>query len=112
MLVALASPYTLVLVVPSLYAWLALLQVGRDRAWLADVLYGLGLLGPILALVVLTQQLDLGLRGPLYAAALVTSGTVPWPVSVALAAWVAVAAQVAALVAGRYAPLGRTSSRR
>lgn len=111
-LVAVASPYTLVFVLPSLYAWLALVQVGRDRAWLADVLYGAGLTGPVVGLVVLTQQLDLGLRGPLYAAALTTSGTVPWLVTVSFAAWLAVAAQVGALVAGRYVPLGRTSSRR
>ena len=111
-LVAVTSPYTLVFVVPSLYAWLALVQVGRDRPWLADILYGLGLLGPVIGLVVVTRQLDLGLRGPLYSASLATSGTIPWLVSVALTGWVAVAAQVGALVTGRYAPLGRRSRRR
>ena len=110
-LVALVSPYALLFLLPSLYAWLALVQVGRSRPWLADVLYGVGLIGPVIPVVVLALQLDLGLRAPLYAAALMTSGTVPWLVSVAAAGWVAVAAQAAALVAGRYAPLERRSSR-
>ncbi len=36
--------------------------------------------GPVLALVVLGEQLDLGLRAPLYAASLLTTGVVPWAV--------------------------------
>lgn len=111
-LVALANPYALTLLLPSLYAWLALVQIGRSRGWVADMLYGVGLIGPFLAIVVLAQQLHLGLRGPLYAAALLTSGTVPWLVSLALAGWVAAAAQIGALITGRYAPLTRSSSRR
>jgi hypothetical protein len=111
-LVALANPFSLVFLLPSLYAWLALVQIGRGRGWLADALFGVGLLSPLLPLVVLSQQLDLGIRAPLYGAALVTSGTVPWFVSIAFAGWFAVAAQVGALVAERYAPAGRRSSRR
>lgn len=111
-LVALVSPYTLLFVVPSLYAWLGAVQVGRNRRWLADGLFGLGLLGPLVAVVVVGRQLSLGLEAPLYAVALLTSGTVPWPVSVALAAWTAAAAQIAALVAGRYAPLEDRPRRR
>jgi hypothetical protein len=111
-LVAVASPFALVFLLPSLYAWLALVQVGRGRPWLADVLFGIGLVGPVVPIVVLSLQLDLGLRGPLYAAALMTSGTVPWLVTLAIAGWVAVAAQAGALVAGRYAPVASASSRR
>lgn len=111
-LVAVANPLALVLVLPSLYAWLAVLQLGRRRPWLADALFGVGLLGPVVVLVVLTEQLSLGLRGPLYVAALLTSGTVPWLQSLALAVWAAAAAQVAVLVAGRYAPVARSSSGR
>jgi hypothetical protein len=111
-LVAVANPIALSLVLPSLYAWLAVLQLGHRRAWLADALFGVGLLGPVVVLVVLTEQLSLGLRGPLYIAALITSGTVPWLQSLALGVWAAAAAQVAVLVAGRYAPVARSSSGR
>jgi hypothetical protein len=88
------------------------LQLGHRRPWLADALFGLGLLGPVVVLVVLTEQLSLGLRGPLYVAALLTSGTVPWLQSLALAVWAAAGAQVAVLVAGRYAPVAGSSSGR
>ena len=39
---ALVSPYGLLFVVPSLYAWLWLPQVERRSAWARDVLYGVG----------------------------------------------------------------------
>jgi hypothetical protein len=111
-LVAVVNPFALAFVLPSLYAWLALVQIGRGRPWLADALFGLGLLGPAVVVAVLAQQLELGIRAPLYAAALVTSGTVPWLVSVAVAAWFAAAGQIGALAAGRYAPASQGSRRR
>ena len=88
---------------PSLYAWLVLPQLRRAPAWVTDVAFGLGFLGPVLALVVLTEQLDLGLRAPLYAASLLTTGVVPWTATVLFAAWAAVAGLVGSLAAGRYA---------
>jgi len=107
-LIALVSPYSLVFVLPSLYAWLALPQLRRGPGWLTDVAFGVGLLGPVLALVVLAKQLDLGLRAPLYAASLLTTGVVPWGATLALLAWGAVASFVGAIAAGRYtAPSGR-----
>ena len=105
---ALVSPYTLVFLLPSLYAWLVLPQLRRGPGWLTDVTFGIGLSGPVLAVVVLAKQLDLGLRAPLYAASLLTTGVVPWGATVALAAWAAVASFVGAIAAGRYtAPSGR-----
>lgn len=111
-LVAVANAVALVFVLPSLYAWLAALQVGRRAPWLADTLFGIGFLGPVVVVVVLTEQLELGLRGPLYLAGLVTSGTMPWLQSLAVAGWAATAAQIAVLVAGRYAPVGGPSRAR
>jgi len=105
---ALVSPYTVVFLLPSLYAWLALPQLVRGPAWLTDVAFGLGLSGPVLALVVLAKDLDLGLRAPLYAASLLTTGVVPWGATLALALWAAVAGFVGAIAAGRYtAPSAR-----
>ncbi len=104
---ALVSPYGLVLVVPSLYAWLLLPQLRRSPGWLTDVVFGIGLLGPVLSLVVLAEQLGLGVRAPLYAAALVTTGVVPWASTILFAAWGAIASLVGAIAAGRYAPVSR-----
>jgi hypothetical protein len=105
---ALVSPYGLVFLLPSLYAWLLLPQLRRSPGWVTDIAFGIGLIGPVLALVVLGEQLDLGLRAPLYVASLVTTGVVPWTTTIVVAAWAAVASLVGAIAAGRYAaPSGR-----
>jgi hypothetical protein len=105
---ALVSPYGLVFLLPSLYAWLLLPQLRLSPGWVTDLAFGVGLIGPVLALVVLGEQLDLGLRAPLYAASLVTTGVVPWTTTIVLAVWAAVASLVGAIAAGRYAaPSGR-----
>jgi hypothetical protein len=108
---ALVSPYGLLFVLPSLYAWLCLPQLRRSPGWLTDVVFGLGLIGPVLSLVVVAEQLGLGVRAPLYVAALVTTGVVPWASTVAFAAWGAIASLVAAIAAGRYTPVARSSGR-
>ena len=95
---AVVNPFALVFVLPSLYAWLWLPAL-QGRGWLTDTVFGLGLLGPALCLVVLAEQLGLGARTPLYAVGLATSGTIPWALSLCGFAWAAVAGQVAALVA-------------
>ena len=100
---ALVSPYGLLFVVPSLYAWLVLPRLRRARAWLTDLAFGVGLIGPVLPVVVLAEQLELGVRAPLYAASLLTTGVVPWGSTAVLAAWAAVASFIAAIAAGRYA---------
>jgi hypothetical protein len=51
-------------------------------------------------------QLGLGLDTPLYLISLMTLGFVSWPTVLALLAWAAVASQLGALAAGRYAPVG------
>jgi hypothetical protein len=101
------SPYALLFVVPSLYAWLWLPQVARGSGWLRDCLYGAGLAGPALALVAVGTQLELGLNTPLYIVSLMTLGFVSWPTILALIAWAAVASQLGALAAGRYTPVAR-----
>ncbi len=102
------SPYALLFVVPSLYAWLWLPQIDARRGWLRDGLYGIGLVGPALAVVAVGTQLELGLNTPLYLVSLMTLGFVSWPTVLVLIAWVAVAAQLGALASGRYTPVGVT----
>ncbi len=96
---AVVNPFALVFVLPSLYAWLWLPALQRRAGWLTDTVFGLGLLGPALGLVVLAEQLGLGARTALYAVGLATSGTIPWMLALCGFAWVAVAGQVAALAA-------------
>ncbi|HET6623579.1 MAG TPA: M28 family peptidase [Gaiellaceae bacterium] len=100
---ALLEPYALVFVLPSLYAWLWL--PASDRPWSRGLLYVVGLLGPLVGLAILANELDLGLFDALlYVLSLVTVGYVSL-VSVLFAiAWLAAASQLAALVAGRYRP--------
>ena len=102
---ALVSPYGLLFVLPSLYAWLWLPQL-RDSGWARDVLYGIGITGPALALVAIAGQLGLGLDAPLYVVSLMTLGFIPWTTVVVLIVWASVATQLGALAAGRYAPIG------
>jgi hypothetical protein len=108
---ALVSPYSLVFLLPSLYTWLWLPQLRRTPAWVTDVLFGAGLVGPVLALVVLAEQLDLGARAPVYAASLLTTGVVPWGATLALTVWAAIAGLVGAVASGSYAPVGPSSRR-
>ncbi len=100
---ALAKPYALVFVLPSLYAWLWLPV--RNRLWTRVVLYLAGLLGPVAGLAVLAHELGIGvLDAILYVASLATVGYVSAASVVVALAWIAGAAQLGALAVGRYAP--------
>ncbi len=98
--------------IPSLYAWLWLPLVESRSDWARDLLYGLGLVGPALALIAIGAQLGLGLNTPLYVVSLMTLGFIPWTTVLVLIAWAAVAGQLGALAAGRYRPVERRSPRR
>jgi hypothetical protein len=100
---ALAKPYALVFVLPSLYAWLWLPV--RNRLWTRVALYSAGFLGPAFGLVVLANELGIGvLDATLYVASLATVGYVSAGLVVAAIAWAACAAQLGALAVGRYTP--------
>jgi hypothetical protein len=101
--IGLTKPYALVFVLPSLYAWLWLPL--RTHVWARAALFGVGLLGPLAGLAVMSSQIGLNLFDTsLYLASLVTIGYVSWG-SVAFAlAWATAAAQLAALAFGRYSP--------
>jgi hypothetical protein len=101
LVLAVCCPYAIAFVAPALYAWLWLPL--RAPSWSRDLLYGVGLVGPVLAVVAVAEQLDLGLEAPLYAVGLLTQGIVPWPATLALLLWAAVAGQIGSLTAGRFA---------
>ena len=98
---AIGKPYALVLVLPSLYAWLWLpVQTWRPATF---ALYGLGLAGPLLAFAVLGNELGLGpVDTAFYVASLVTVGYVSLPTVLLAVGWAAAAAQMGALALGRY----------
>ncbi|MBA2332967.1 MAG: M28 family peptidase [Actinobacteria bacterium] len=96
------NPFALVFVLPSLYSWLWLPQARSAPARIA-LLAG-GFLGPILLALSFARRYGLGLDAPWYLLSLVGVGYVPWFALAVALAWVAIAAQLATLAVGRYAP--------
>jgi Peptidase family M28 len=98
------SPFALLLVLPSLHAWLWLPQL-RDRpaAVRAAVLVA-GFTGPLLVLGSFAFRFDLGLDAAWYVTQLAAVGYVPLPAVGLALVWAAAAAQFTALATGRYAP--------
>ena len=92
------------LVLPSLHAWIWLPQLRSRPAWLRAAVLAAGCAGPLALLASFATRYGLGLDAPWYLAELVAIGYVPLPLVVLFLAWLAVAAQLAALAARRYAP--------
>ena len=95
--IAVVNPFALAFVLPSLYAWLWLPAL-HGRGLLADLVFGLGLAGPVVCVVVVAEQLGLGARAVPYTVGLATSGTTPWLLTLCALLWAAVAAQIASIV--------------
>lgn len=110
--IALVNPFALIFLLPSLYTWLWLPALRGRSGWVVDVVFGAGLAGPVIALVVLAEHLQLGLRTAVYALGLATSGTIPWTLTLCTLLWAAVAQLVAQLVAGGRGPSGDQPSQR
>ena len=110
LVVVATNPFSLVYLLPSLYAWLwlpqthasnpavrgSLLLLGRDSVD-PDGDNGLCRLGG-------DQSQHLGGDAPWYLLSLVAVGYVPWVAVLLGLVWLAIAAQLATLVSGRYAP--------
>jgi Peptidase family M28 len=103
-LVVATNVYALVLFLPSLHAWLWLPQVRRRPWFVRGAVFAAGLIGPALLLALLAKRLHLGLHTPWYLAELTVIGYVPIVAVVLALAWMAVAAQLLSVTAGRYAP--------
>src|SRR4029453_13290838 len=89
---------------PSLHAWIWLPQL-RHRPWpTRAVVLVAGYGGPLLLLCSLALRLDLGFAAPWCLAELAAVVFVPFPALLVTSAWLAVAGQLSASVAGRYAP--------
>jgi hypothetical protein len=103
MLVA-TNPFSLVYLLPSLYAWLWLPQSHASAPVARGALLALGLTGPLILTLSFATRFDLGGDAPWYLLSLVAAGYVPWIAVLLGLAWLAIAAQFATLISGRYAP--------
>ena len=111
LLVVATNPFSLVYLLPSLYAWLWLPQAHASGQLARGALLVLGFAGPLLLLLSFSTRLGLGLETPWYLLSLVSVGYVPWIVVGLAFAWLAVAAQLTALAVGRYAPYTSSGNR-
>ena len=112
LLVVATNPFSLVYLLPSLYAWLWLPQAQASGPLARAGLLVLGFAGPLILLLSFSTRLGLGVETPWYLLSLVSVGYVPW-IAVGLSfAWLGIAAQLTALAVGRYAPYSNGTSRR
>jgi peptidase M28-like protein len=104
LLVAATNPFALVFVLPSLHAWLWLPQVQTQHPAVRAGVFAAGLVGPFYLVWSFATHYGLGWDAPWYLAKLFAIGYAPLPLFVIGLGWLAVAGQLAALAAGRYAP--------
>ncbi len=104
LVVPLVNTYLLLLLLPSLHAWIWLPQLrGRARGLRGSV-FLLGLSGPLLLLGSFAFRLHIGLDTPWYLAASAAVGYIPIEVVVVFLIWLAATSQLLAVESGRYAP--------
>jgi hypothetical protein len=111
LLVVAVNPYSVLFLLPSLHAWIWLPQLRHRPLAVRAATYLAGFGGPLLLLGSLATRFDLGFDAPWYLAQLAAVGFVPFPALLVTSAWLAVAGQLAASVAGRYAPYPATGER-
>jgi hypothetical protein len=104
LLVAAVNPFALILVLPSLHAWLWLPQVQTRHPALRTSVFLAGLAGLAYLVWSFATHYGLGWDAPWYVAKLFAVGFASLPLFVVGLAWLAAAGQLAALAAGRYAP--------
>jgi hypothetical protein len=104
LLVAAVNPFALVFVLPSLHAWLWLPQVQTRHPALRTGVFLAGFVGPAYLVWSFATHYGLGWDAPWYLAELFAVGYAPLPLLVVGLGWLAVAGQLAALAAERYAP--------
>jgi hypothetical protein len=98
------NPFALLLVLPSLHAWLWLPQLRGRSALLRAAVLSAGFAGPLLVLASFGLRFELGFDAPWYVTQLAAVGYVPLPAVGLALVWAAAATQLTVLTAGRYAP--------
>jgi hypothetical protein len=105
------NPYSVLFVLPSLHAWIWLPQARNQTLPIQLAALVGGFLGPLLLVGAVATRLGLGLDAPWYLAQLAAVGYVKLPTLLVVGAWMAVAAQLTAIVARRYAPYPSAAER-
>jgi hypothetical protein len=109
LLVAL-NRYALVFVLPSLHAWIWLPQLRTRPRWVRALVFLAGLAGPLWLVHAFATRLELGFDAPWYLMELAVVHQVSFPLLLVFGGWLAVAAQLLTLTAGRYAPYPRADA--
>jgi hypothetical protein len=111
LLVAAANPFALIFVLPSVHLWLWLPQVQTRHPALRAGVFLAGFVGPAYLAWSFATHYGLGWDAPWYLLKLFAVGFAPLPLFVIGLGWLAAAGQLAALMAGRYAPYPAPSER-
>jgi Peptidase family M28 len=111
LVVAALNPFSLVLLLPSLHAWLWLPNMQGAPRWTRAAVLAAGFAGPALLVGSFAVRYDLGWDAPWYLIELRAVGYLPFAVVPVVVAWLAGAAQLTALAAGRYAPYPSAAER-
>lgn len=98
------NPFALVFLLPSLHAWLWLPNLQASSRWGRTAVLAVGFVGPAWLIGSFATRYGLGWDAPWYLLALRAVGYLPFAVVPVAVAWLASAAQLTALTAGRYAP--------
>jgi hypothetical protein len=104
LLVIATNTFALVFLLPSVHAWIWLPHIHDRPIWVRLPIFLAGFAGPALLLWSFGVRFGLGLDAAAYVVHLAALGYIPFPLLALLVAWLAVAAQLGTLVAGRYAP--------
>jgi hypothetical protein len=104
LLVAAINPFALIFILPSLHIWLWLPHTQTRHPALRAGVFVAGFAGPLYLVWSFATHYGLGWDAPWYIAKLFAIGFAPLSLFVVGLAWLAVAGQLAALAAGRYAP--------
>jgi hypothetical protein len=104
LVVVATNPFSLIYLLPSLYAWLWLPQTHAAHPIVRFTLLALGFTGPLILMLSFSTRFGLGLETPWYLLTLVSVGYVPWIAVLLGLVWLAIGAQLTALTAGRYGP--------
>ena len=111
LLVVATNPFALLFLLPSAHAWLWLPHVRGSSPAVRVAVLAAGFAGPLLLVGSFATRYGLGLDAPWYVAQLAAIGYVGLPGLVIAAGWLAVAGQLAAVAAGRYAPYPSAAER-
>ena len=112
LLIVATNPFALLFVLPSLHIWLWLPQLRESARWLQFAVLAAGFCGAALLVWSFAGRYGLGWDAPWYVLWLYALGYAPAQSLAIALGWLAGAAQLVAITAGRYAPYPAVHERR